>query len=253
MEEDQKFIPGIYNWCDRWCERCSQTDRCRVFDREEVRKKNDPDKDWTEVVADNFAETLQMLQKMADEMGIDLDSQEINEETESQLVLKEAQEVIAENHPLHVLSEQYLKNGKDLLDSSILKEKLSQWKSFVEEGVVNLNLLKSNLQTAEEAFEIINWYLFFIPVKIKRALHDQMDGFWVDYPDEERSDLGTAKIAAIAIERSLGAWGLLYRLFPEEEERLVEILALLEKMRRGLIEVFPNYPKFIRPGFDDQA
>jgi hypothetical protein len=130
-------------------------------------------------------------------------------------------------------------------------EKLSQWKSFVEEGVVNLNLLKSNLQTAEEAFEIINWYLFFIPVKIKRALHDQMDGFWVDYPDVERSDLGTAKIAAIAIERSLGAWGLLYGLFPEEEERLVEILALLEKMRRGLIEVFPNYPKFIRPGFDD--
>ena len=252
MKEDQRFVPGIYNWCDRWCERCPQTDRCRVYEREEDRKKNDPDKDWTEVVADNFAETLQMLQKMAYEMGIDLDSEEFKEETSAQLALEEAQEVIAENHPLHEFSEQYWKKGKAWLDSPFFKEKLLQWKSLVEMGVMDLNLAESNLRTAEEALEVINWYLFFIPVKIKRALHDQMEDFWDQYPDEERSDLGTAKIAAIAIERSIGAWGMFFKLFPEEEE-LFEILALLEKMRRGLIEVFPNYPKFIRPGFDDQS
>jgi hypothetical protein len=109
----------------------------------------------------------------------------------------------------------------------------------------------ANLKTTEEAMEVIQWYLFFIAVKIKRALHDQMDDFWEKYPDEERSDLGTAKIASIAIERSIDAWATIYRIFPHEEQ-LVEILAVLEKLHKGLLEVFPNYPKFIRPGFDSE-
>jgi hypothetical protein len=25
---DELFISGIYNYCDRWCERCPQTSRC---------------------------------------------------------------------------------------------------------------------------------------------------------------------------------------------------------------------------------
>ena len=27
-EPEQHFIPGIYNYCDRWCERCSMTTSC---------------------------------------------------------------------------------------------------------------------------------------------------------------------------------------------------------------------------------
>ncbi len=26
--QDPKYIPGIYNYCDRWCERCQFTSRC---------------------------------------------------------------------------------------------------------------------------------------------------------------------------------------------------------------------------------
>ena len=25
---DPRFIPGIYNYCDRWCEHCELTSRC---------------------------------------------------------------------------------------------------------------------------------------------------------------------------------------------------------------------------------
>src|SRR5687768_2257063 len=31
MSDEERFIPGIYNYCDRWCERCGFTSRCRVF------------------------------------------------------------------------------------------------------------------------------------------------------------------------------------------------------------------------------
>jgi predicted protein tyrosine phosphatase len=30
LASDPKFIPGIYNYCDRWCERCPFTSRCLI-------------------------------------------------------------------------------------------------------------------------------------------------------------------------------------------------------------------------------
>ena len=31
METQDGFILGIFNYCDRWCERCPFTSRCRSF------------------------------------------------------------------------------------------------------------------------------------------------------------------------------------------------------------------------------
>lgn len=31
MAENPDFIPGIYNYCDRWCERCAFTSRCLTY------------------------------------------------------------------------------------------------------------------------------------------------------------------------------------------------------------------------------
>ncbi len=33
----ENFIPGIYNYCDRWCERCPFTDRCMNYAMEKRR------------------------------------------------------------------------------------------------------------------------------------------------------------------------------------------------------------------------
>ena len=31
LASEKRFIPGIYNYCDRWCERCPQTSHCLNF------------------------------------------------------------------------------------------------------------------------------------------------------------------------------------------------------------------------------
>jgi len=31
LSEGERFISGIYNYCDRWCDRCSFTSRCMHF------------------------------------------------------------------------------------------------------------------------------------------------------------------------------------------------------------------------------
>src|SRR5258706_8545567 len=34
-EDDDRYIPGVYNYCDRWCERCRFQSRCRSFAMEQ--------------------------------------------------------------------------------------------------------------------------------------------------------------------------------------------------------------------------
>lgn len=247
MKEERSFIPGIFNWCDRWCQRCGQTDKCRVFSQEEEQKRNEPEKDWPEVLEDNFSETLQMLKKVAEELGFTLDTS--REEAESILAVEEAQAILIHNHPLTVLAESYWKKGKAWIDSDLLMEKLENWKLLFDSKVMDAKEFESNLKLVEEAMSVVEWYLFFIPGKIKRSLHDQVDDFWDQFPDEERSDLGSAKIAAIAVERSKGAWGIFLSFFPSDPQ-VKEILDVLDNILRGIIEVFPNYSKFIRPGFE---
>ncbi len=41
----ENFIPGIYNYCDRWCERCPFTDRCMNYAMEKRRWGDNPPRD----------------------------------------------------------------------------------------------------------------------------------------------------------------------------------------------------------------
>jgi hypothetical protein len=249
MKEESNFIPGIYNWCDRWCERCAQTVRCRSFYMEQQQKKADPDKDWHEEIEDDFSETLLMLEQVAEELGIDLDS--TREDAESIDALQEAQAILIDRHPLIELAESYLKKGKEWIDLDLCTDKFEGWKFPTDTGAPDAEEVEAYLNLVGDAMEVVQWYLYFIPGKVKRSLHDQMDDFWDQFPDEERSDLGSAKITLIAIERSIEAWRVFQQFFPKDE-RLSEIVAVLGSLRNGMVEVFPNYPKFIRPGFDDE-
>jgi hypothetical protein len=40
-----KFIPGIYNYCDRWCERRPFTSRCRTFAMEQALLRHEARRD----------------------------------------------------------------------------------------------------------------------------------------------------------------------------------------------------------------
>ena len=91
LAKDPCYIPGIYNYCDRWCERCQFTSRCLNCTLVEEQFGNLQENDeLNEVFWQKFSEMLQntltMIKEMAKEKGIDLDSIDIeknykNEET----------------------------------------------------------------------------------------------------------------------------------------------------------------------------
>ena len=51
---DGDFIPGIYNYCNRWCERCIYTDKCRTFAMEiDLRREIEDDKRREKSIEEN--------------------------------------------------------------------------------------------------------------------------------------------------------------------------------------------------------
>jgi hypothetical protein len=79
LGEDPRFISGIYNYCDRWCERCPFTSRCMNFELSEEDFADPETRDlqneafWNKL-SETFQVTLELLKEMAEERGIDLDS-----------------------------------------------------------------------------------------------------------------------------------------------------------------------------------
>jgi hypothetical protein len=81
MNEKPQFIEGIYNYCDRWCERCDKTAVCRVFYDEQKSKRRQKrrgesgeniESDLKEV-SRSFRKVGRLLTRYARKHNLDLD------------------------------------------------------------------------------------------------------------------------------------------------------------------------------------
>src|SRR5262249_53794163 len=77
--------------------------------------------------------------------------------------------------------------------------------------------------------------------------------FGVEDDPIQNDSNGSAKVALIAIDRSIAAWGRLSSLLPEKAGGIMPILSHLEALRRQTEQTFPHARDFIRPGFDEMT
>ena len=73
--ENPRHIPGIFNYCDRWCERCPMTSRCSVFaiTQEHCPDRGERDADnarFWEKISEVFQGTLEMIREDAERQNI---------------------------------------------------------------------------------------------------------------------------------------------------------------------------------------
>jgi type III secretion system FlhB-like substrate exporter len=236
LYSDEDRIPGIYNFCDRWCERCSFTARCEVFAREaayNLDESLDPMGDALNIVAESFAEAKEMLIEHAEEMGIDL--KEAMNDPEVDATIERTREN-TESQPAVELAKGYAPETRHIL------EKSDEWTVDPEEDPQII-----------EALEVIRYYLFSVAVKVHSCYHAVLDIDGCEDPDEisdTRSYAnGTAKVTLMLIDRSIASWNYLRS---ETNDLLLDpIIARLETIKQALEEKFPNARDFIRPGFDE--
>ena len=243
LAQSGKFIPGIYNYCDRWCERCTMTSRCLTFNHEQAMKEDATDPETNDLSNEKFWESLhlsfqvtfELLEEDAKRFGIDLNN------------LSDVEIKKSEIKPVEKLAKKY---------SSKILRWLQANNELLTAKAEQLLLINNNDEPAfkfADAWEVVQWYSVFISAKVHRA-HFDLEERLQEEKDEYNfysDNLGSAKIALIAIDRTISALSAMYSTMPEKEDDYLKFLALLSQIKKQMLETFPSAMDFKRPGFDD--
>jgi len=235
LANNPDLISGIYNYCDRWCERCPLTSRCLVYATEQEDNDQYESHDlrneafWKKLGA-IFQETREMIADWASNAGIDLKEPKDEDETR----YKRRRQLV-DNHPL-------TKAGKKYANAA------SDWFREFDQTIEI-----SNTEMLEDAREVIQWYQYQIAVKTIRALSGRKEELEEDpgIVNLPKDSDGSAKVALIGIDRSIAAWRMMQLSLPEREESIVPLILQLERLRRRLERSFLGARDFVRPGFDE--
>jgi hypothetical protein len=237
LANNPDLISGIYNYCDRWCERCPLTSRCLVYATEQEDNELFENHDlrneafWQKLGA-IFQETRELIVGWASEAGV-----ELNGDADDDDARHHRKRPLVDNHPLTMAGKKYANAASD-------------WFRELDQIV---DLERESSDGLEDAREVIQWYQYQIAVKTMRALSGRKEEL------DDASELaqlpkdsdGSAKVAMIGIDRSIAAWRLMQLSLPERDRSIVPLILQLERLRHRLEKDFPEARGFIRPGFDE--
>ena len=224
MEIQDGFIVGIFNYCDRWCERCPLTARCRVFAMSAEEAFEADHGPLTEPMAEREAKVMAgHAARWEKELGVDF--AEIQREVDRNPEAYRLPDIKFEHLDLEIRSQDFV---DDL------------WRWFKRRDVSQAN--------AAEPMAVLQHFGLFVGAKIHRALQ----GLAEEEPLGPDSDAyGSAKAALLGLERMRAAWHRLVteQIVPEKEAApfVAAIAWLIEEIDR----VIPEARAFIRPGFDE--
>jgi len=157
------LISGIYNYCDRWCERCPLTSRCLVYATEKEDEDESPQSHditneafWRRL-GSIFQEAQEMIASWAEEAGVDLT--EINLEREAQ---REKRHTDAARHRLALAGKEYA-------------SAVTEWFNDLSQTITSSDAAPDEIDQAlpeqfQDASDVIHWYQYQIAVKTMRSL-----------------------------------------------------------------------------------
>lgn len=226
MEVRDGFIVGIFNYCDRWCETCAFTSRCRVFaDVAEIEARLDPG--LKEIVeAPPLPQDLPpppptWMQEMIDEMNAAANGDVATAE------LRPPRPIPPEHRVIEARADDYSTRARAWL------------REHPDRG-----------SDPGDPRAVIAWFHLQIAVKIHRAIR----GLAEDDPDEREWPAdhdGSAKVALLGIDRSHAAWLDAVERGVTSDSKAAPLVADLVWLGEALERVFPRARAFVRPGFDE--
>ncbi len=252
LAENPRFIPGVYNYCDRWCDRCPLTSRCmnfalseEQFDDPKARDINN--KVFWQKLSEVFQLTLEMVKETAKEQGIDLDSIDHEE------IAKQEEQVdkTAKEQPYCQAALSYVKKVDSWFDSNkgLLEDKADELQAASLADIPGTRPADEAV-SINDCLEVVRWYQHQIYVKLCRSASGMIRGELEHLEYSLQDANGSAKVAIIGIERSIAAWGRLLNHFPQQEHTILDLLVNLKRLLRQAEAAFPDARAFVRLGFD---
>jgi hypothetical protein len=260
LAEDPHFIEGIYNYCDRWCERCPFTARCLNYAQlqamEDERGFDPTRRDannaaFWQTLQESFQIAQELLERAAAERGIDIHSPEFPSTMEEAGEERERMFEAACEHYLTRAAEEY-----GMAVENWFERKQAALGSRLQQARASDEIRPDKLQPEDvaDAIEIIRWYQFLPAAKLVGVLSvKKFEGNLEVSALREQSDNGRIKVALIGIDRSLLAWGRMQLFWPQGARGIMHLASLAAELRLLLERAFPNARDFSRPGFDDAS
>jgi len=228
LAKSKKFKPGIYNFCDRWCEKCKNTEKCFLYAQESQKKirnlmKGKTDSDWLEEVKENLEITKRLIERDLQKRGID--PRKILEEKPKESWDDKVDRRYDKIQCL-IEAKKYMKETANFLDN-FHKNRFQYYSRIGME--VSFDDIKDEIET-------IAWYHTFLPIKIWRALYEREC-----YQREKDKDLKnlTKKdfkkfcfLVRKCLNKSIKAWRNLARKREEFSEISKHFLSLLDSLNK---------------------
>ncbi|MEA3213227.1 MAG: hypothetical protein QOE70_6284 [Chthoniobacter sp.] len=257
LADDPRFISGIYNYCDRWCERCPFTRQCLNFAMQQADGLDSPEardvenQEFWDKLGGIFQQTIELIKEAAQEAGVDLSSPDLRAAAlahERQVRRREAKKQALPQAAMAYLKavDRWLEDATPAFAAKGLE--------LETEARLEIGDPEGEAARLAELVEVIRWYQHFIYVKLSRAIGSRAEEQLERDPEMRafpKDSDGTAKVALISIDRSIAAWAALRELFPEHEGSVLELLRKLGRVRTGVEAMFPQARAFICPGLDE--
>jgi hypothetical protein len=232
-----RFIPGIYNYCDRWCERCRYAQRCYTR-----------------------AERLRFEEALAKGLAPSLGDGPPEEATTDRVVrpwladLQRAQEEL-DTGELHRLIAQHEADDLRAREDPLVRQTAAyrdQALHFVKALATVRGESRDPIVSA--ALEVIEAQAWAMSGKMFRAVRGLFDRDLDDDPLDVQTDAnGSAKLMLLLIAESRSAWEVLTgvgrAIADGVPARMMRDLLALD---RAIASRFPRAMAFVRPGFDTE-
>jgi hypothetical protein len=221
------FIIGIFNYCDRWCEACALTSRCRLF-------------------AD-VAETEASLDPRLKPV---VDAPVLPQEAEPSPPRWMQEMIVEMNEAAAKIAAGQLEVPPDPLPPREHRAIETRAEGYCFRVYPWLQSLACEPSDPSDPRAVIGWFHTMIPAKVHRAIRALAedgpgDRDWP--PDHD----GSAKVALLGIDRSHAAWLDLVECGVISDAAAAPFIADLIWLGEALEQVFPKARAFVRPAFDE--
>ncbi|NQU83940.1 MAG: hypothetical protein HQ536_04485 [Parcubacteria group bacterium] len=215
-----------FNWCDKWCERCDKSYKCRIFQNEqeravkhsaEGRNPDDPEV-FMEDMKEDFEKMHEMIKKDMKKHGMDYKK-----------IMKEVEKMEVDfteppEFEITRKADAYMNQTRLLIE--VLWSRM-QFNPYLLEKIKN-------------DVEVLNWYHTILPVKIRRVLDCLWETKMENGEDDElslRDAYWTSDIVSKSINLSKQALENIVVHEPGSENTANNILVTLKEIEDELVKI----------------
>ena len=236
-----RLIPGVHNYCDRWCERCRFRTRCVVavmHDRIDAARARGQELNSSDVLDELIPPYDGPPRPWLDEI-IEAANRPPTEAEQREMERNEAE------------LERRLAADTLLLDAreyGTMAERIAR--------ALAATLSRHGDPVVLAAIEAIERQSLCIAAKTYRAVHGELNDLIWDFDDDDPVQAdhnGSAKIARLMVAESREGWTVLMQVGRATADGVpVKMVERLDRLDRDLAIRFPRAMEFTRPGFDDE-